>query len=231
MLVGDQLVQLKSMPTHGTKPEDLNPNKLRQRSHAAGYLAKHGTILELYAGAGNLSERVYARLNPARMVLVDDDAESIAQAKSRLRTVSARKEFFVVNNEQFIKKGGLRRYPDLTLVDFDAYGAPGRLIRLFFENYRVRQPMIVALTDGFPVDVRPWKGMDFGEIYSLKQARPPSLAQICGFHDTMMKNLGSRGRFKSWRINRAFGGRGGRAVYAAYLVQPLGTRSRSFRPG
>jgi len=56
---------------------------------------------------------------------------------------------------------------------------------------------------------------------------PPTPGEICGFHDMMMRNLGARRRFKSWRIGRAFGGKSGRAIYGAYLLRPLDSRSKS----
>ena len=230
-MISEQLIEeilaQKSAPGHITKPEELNAEKHRQRAEAARYLRNHQTILELYAGEGNLSEKVYAPLNPRRMVLVDDDARALEKAKVRLARFGVKKEFYPMTNEQFIKRGYLRKYPDVSLVDFDAYGSPGRTVQLFFDNYRVRQPMIAALTDGFPTDMRPWKQVNWSDMYALKQARPPTLGEICTFHDAMMRNLGARRRFKSWRIGRAFGGKSGRAVYGAYLLRPLDSRSKS----
>jgi hypothetical protein len=232
-MISEQLIEeilaQKSAPAHITKPEELNAEKHRQRAEAARYLRNHQTILELYAGEGNLSEKVYAPLNPRRMVLVDDDARALEKAKVRLARFGVKKEFYPMTNEQFIKRGYLRKYPDVSLVDFDAYGSPGRTVQLFFDNYRVRQPMIAALTDGFPTDMRPWKQVNWSDMYALKQARPPTLGEICTFHDAMMRNLGARRRFKSWRIGRAFGGKSGRAVYGAYLLRPLDSRSKSSR--
>ena len=215
-MISEQLIEeilaQKSAPAHITKPEELNAEKRQQRAEAARYLRNHQTILELYAGVGNLSEKVYAPLNPRRMVLVDDDARALEKAKVRLARFGVKKEFYPMPNEQFIKRGYLRKYPDVSLVDFDAYGSPGRTVQLFFDNYRVRQPMIAALTDGLPTDMR------------LKEATPSTPGEICGFHDVMMRNLGGRRGFKSWRIGRAFGGKSGRAVYGAYLVRPVSQR-------
>jgi DNA adenine methylase len=155
-MISEQLIEeilaQKSAPAHITKPEELNIEKQRQRAEAARYLSNHHTILELYAGEGNLSEKVYAPLNPRRMVLVDDDAQALEKARSRLASFGVKKEFYPMPNEQFIKRGYLRKYPDISLVDFDAYGSPGRTVQLFFDNYRVRQPMIATLTDEFPTD-------------------------------------------------------------------------------
>ena len=240
-LISDQVIEEileeKSAPAH-SKPEALNPEKQRQRAEAARYLSNHQTILELYAGEGNLSEKVYAPLNPRRMVLVDDDARALEKAKVRLARFGVKKEFHPMSNEQFIKRGYLRKYRDISLVDFDAYGSPGRTVQLFFDNYRVRQPMIAALTDGFPIHVHRWKDpspnatngpadTDYTEMYALKSWDAPSLGDMCGFHDIMMRNIGARRGFKSWRIGRAFGGKSGRVVYGAYLVRPLDSHSKS----
>jgi hypothetical protein len=223
-------LELKSAPTHGTRPEDLNANKMRQRWFAAKALSGHRTILELYAGEGNLSERVYARLNPRRMVLVDDDQGALERARQRLAKFSIKKEFYPISNERFIKDH-LGRYSDISLVDFDPYGSPGRTVAKFFERYRVRQPMIVALTDGLPVDMRPWRTIDYMDMYSLgKSVSPPSVGEICQMHDVMMKNLGARSGFVAKRLNRDFGGRSGRAVYGAYLLRPVGTQAKFFHP-
>ena len=148
----EEILAQKSAPAHITKPEELNAEKRQQRAEAARYLRNHHTILELYAGEGNLSEKVYAPLNPRRMVLVDDDARALEKAKVRLARFGVKKEFYPMPNEQFIKRGYLRKYPDISLVDFDAYGSPSRTVQLFFDNYRVRQPMIATLTDEFPTD-------------------------------------------------------------------------------
>lgn len=233
---------LKSAATHGNEPdyEELSKAKFDQRAQAARYLSKHSTILELYAGKGMLSSQVYAKLNPRRMVLVDDDPANLEQAKAQLGKTGIRADYYPMKNQQFIKKGYLKKYPDVSLLDFDAYGTPGPLVKQFFENYRVRQPMVLMLTDGFPIHIHRRKdpnevntsaAVDYDDVYSLKSWQAPSLGDVCGMHDTMMKNLGARGRFKSWRINRGFGGKSGRVVYAAYLLRPQGIASTRGRPG
>ena len=153
MSIVEAILEVKRAPTHGVRPEDLNPNKFRQRAAAAGYLAKHGTIMELYAGDGDLSEKVYSKLNPRRMVLVDDDEQALQKAKSRLADVGVAKYFYPMKNEKFIKEKA-RLFKDTTLVDFDAYGSPSRTVQLFFDNFRVREPMIVCFTDGLPVHMQ-----------------------------------------------------------------------------
>jgi len=231
MSLVEEILEVKRAPTHGAMPEDLNPNKFRQRAAAAGYLAKHGTIMELYAGDGDLSEKVYSKLNPRRMVLVDDDEQALQKAKSRLADVGVAKYFYPMNNEKFIREKA-RQFHDTTLVDFDAYGSPGRTIQLFFDHFKVRHPMIVAMTDGFPIHIHRWKDpnpnaingpadTDYIEMYSLKSWGAPALGEVCQMHDVMMKNIGRRLHFKSWRINRAFGGQSGRVIYAAYLLRPI----------
>ena len=199
-MISEQLIEeilaQKSAPGHITKPEELNAEKRQQRAEAARYLAKHTTILELYAGEGNLSEKVYARLNPQRMVLVDDDERALQKAKQRLAPFGIAKFFYPMSADRFIEKGFLRRYPDITLVDFDAHQTPHRTIQLFLDHYPIRGPMIVAFTD------------------RLMQQ------EAFGLEDMAMKNFGARRSFRAWRINRAFGGPNGR-VYAGYLLRPV----------
>lgn len=210
-MISEQLIEeilaQKSAPAHITKPEELNAEKHRQRAEAARYLRNHQTILELYAGEGNLSEKVYAPLNPRRMVLVDDDARALEKARVRLARFGVKKEFYPMPNEQFIERGYLRKYSDVSLVDFDAHGSPSGTVQLFFDNYRVRQPMIAALTDSF--------------LIAIKQAGAPTLGDICMCHEAMMRNLGARRGFKSWRIGQAFGAKSARVVYAAFLLRPV----------
>jgi len=232
MSLVEAILEVKRAPAHGLPDYDkYSQDKVKQRADAAHYLSKHGTIMELYAGEGNLSEKVYSKLNPRRMVLVDDDEEALNKAQQRLADVRAAKHFYPMNNEKFIKEKA-KLFRDTSLVDFDAYGSPGRTIQLFFDNFKVRQPMIVALTDGFPIHIHRWKDpnpgatngpadTDYIEMYSLKSLPAPSLGEVCEMHDVMMKNIGRRVHFKSWRLNRAFGGQSGRVVYAAYLLRPI----------
>jgi hypothetical protein len=205
-LISEQQIEEILAQKSALGAKSLSAEKHQQRAEAARYLSNHQTILELCAGEGSLSEKVYAPLNPRRMVLVDADAQALEKAKIRLAGFGVKKEFHSMRPEQFIKRGFLRRYPDISLVDIDASDSPGPTVQLFFDTYRVRQPMIVALTDGLSV--------------SVKQA----LGETCMLHDEMMRNLGARRGFRSWRIGRAFEAKSARAIYAAYLLRPVGTR-------
>ena len=55
-----------------------------------------------------------------------------------------------MDNLKFIAQK-LSLLPDLSVADFDAYGTPNRQVKLFFENRKLRKPLLVFATDGFRI--------------------------------------------------------------------------------
>jgi hypothetical protein len=143
MSLVEAILEVKRAPTHGVRPEDLNPNKFKQRAAAAGYLSKHRTIIEF--GGSDLSERVYVKLNPRRLILVQDDAEGLDEARIRLADAGVMKQFYPMRPERFIPEKA-RLFSDITLVDFNSATS---LIPMFLESFRVRRPVVLAFTGEF----------------------------------------------------------------------------------
>ena len=118
-------------------------------ARARDRLPEHDWILELYAGRGALTENVYAG-HCNKLWLVDADNANLQVARDRLETFNY--EAFCMDNLKWLKnyfRFKVEAFQEhLTLVDFDAFGMPGRQIQRFFELFRVQRPLCVAVTDG-----------------------------------------------------------------------------------
>lgn len=208
---------------------ELHPEKLRQRRELANQLKRKGDVLEVFAGEGELTEEVYANRKVGKVVLVDKDADSLAEADRRLKG-KVRREIVVADNRQWLaNEMDSKTLRNLKLVDFDAYGSPADQIRLFFDNYPVEKPLLVALTDGSAFWVgfhqnaegRRWLKKKYGLDVLPKQVgniRYGTRQQQLAVLNKFMKNQGQKHGFKVEPVNVAFGDR--RTIYAGYKVTP-----------
>ena len=129
----------------------LHPNKAAQRSELVENL-KGGTVLELFAGEGNLSKHVYAD-KADRIIAVDMDSRALKKAEEKLKD-NIEVETYPSHNVDWIEnKLPEMQLGDLKVVDFDAFGSPADSMKAFFENYKVTHPMRVGVTDGSSVYV------------------------------------------------------------------------------
>jgi hypothetical protein len=123
--------------------------KVNQRAELRDRLPEHDWILELFAGRGALTEKVYAGYCN-KLWLVDADNANLQVARSRLEGFTY--EAFFMDNLKWLKnylRFKVEAFQEhLTLVDFDAFGMPGRQIQRFFELFRIQRPLCVAITDG-----------------------------------------------------------------------------------
>ncbi|MEM2094590.1 MAG: hypothetical protein QXI32_04775, partial [Candidatus Bathyarchaeia archaeon] len=55
--------------------------------------------------------------------------------------------------------------PDVSFVDFDAYGCPNQQIIKFFENYPVKHAVVVNVTDGSLLNMKRLATIDLGKYY------------------------------------------------------------------
>ena len=59
-----------------------------------------------------------------------------------------RREIYAGDNREWIKeKMADVDLSDLVSVDFDAFGNPTDTMQVFFDNYKIRKPLYVSLTD------------------------------------------------------------------------------------
>ena len=123
--------------------------KVKLRTELRDKIPEHDWVLELYAGRGALTEKVYAG-HCNKIWLVDADSGNLQVARERLEGVNY--ESFCMDNLKWLKRYLRFKVEEfqehLTLVDFDAFGMPGRQIQRFFELFRVQRPLCVAITDG-----------------------------------------------------------------------------------
>jgi len=199
---------------------DLHPVKLEQRQRLADWIKEKGTVLELYAGKGNLSKNVYAR-KAKRLVLVDKDAKALRQAHKKLKGV-VKHDIIAMDNMAFIENMNLDDYRGLVLVDFDPFGSPAKTAKAFFDKYPVNKPLLVAFTDGSSQHNRfiqdeegkRWLRRTYGV------ARIPSSTRE-GVISTLDRFMHLQGRRHSFSVERVSVGHGdANTVYVGYLIKP-----------
>jgi hypothetical protein len=118
-----------------------------------GLEAGKGTILELFAGRGYITEKIYASLSPRRIIAIDKDDYELRLYRRRVRKALKGKntaiETYRMDNVEWIREVMPNiDLSDLILVDFDASGCPAKAMKAFFETYRVRGELRIRITDG-----------------------------------------------------------------------------------
>lgn len=183
---------------------------------------KGGTVLELFAGEGILSRMVYSNIFD-KIIAVDKDKEAL---KILERRVKGRVELEIYNMdnirfcEDILPKLEIK---DLKCVDFDAYGSPILCIRSFFKNYKIKNELCVALTDGIGAYLarkdeearRKFIKENYNIEYTGKWSREKQKEII----DMFMKKLGERYGFEVEFINEDIGRQW--AIFKGYKVYPL----------
>lgn len=202
----------------------LHPSKAAQRSELVRNL-KGGTVLELFAGEGNLSKHVYAD-KADRIIGVDVDSRALKKAEEKLKD-DVEVETYASHNVDWIEnKLPEMELGDLKVVDFDAFGSPADSMKAFFENYKVNHPMRVGVTDGSSVYVsqlgvahneakrREWIRRKYGVGYRGSWDRAKQMEIL----DNFMRRLGDEHGFKVREVNEDHGDQW--AVYKGYTVAP-----------
>jgi hypothetical protein len=79
-----------------------------------------------------------------KLICVEKDEKTFKQLATNLR--SSTTELRCVDNLAFLTN--VSNIPDVSFVDFDAYGCPNLQIQKFFANYPVKRAIMVNVTDG-----------------------------------------------------------------------------------
>ena len=204
----------------------IHPVKLRQRMVLGQHIQRRGgTVIEVYAGRGNLSSKVYASRG-RRLVLLDSDAKSLQQAHGKLKGRVVHETVCMDNVKWMNQEMNPRDYPDVVLVDFDAFGCPAEPAKAFFNNYPVKRPMYVAFTDGSSLhnryiqddEGRKW----LRSTYGVNRIPDSSRAGTIGTLDQFMEVEGRKHGFSAEKISVGHGD--ANTVYAGYRITP--TRRR-----
>jgi len=104
-----------------------------------------GVALDLFAGGGEIAGRLYRDFR--ELHLVEKDGRKFARLQSAFSNCPGGR-LWKMNNLEFLK-GKLHTLSGLSLVDFDAYGSPNKQLQLFFQNWKIKAPLLVFATDGF----------------------------------------------------------------------------------
>jgi len=213
--------------------ENLQKEKLNQRLELLEYLKTKGRILELYAGRGFLSQ-VYANF-ATELILVDKREDYLQEAKQKIHGKVSYK-IFCKDNRKFIRED-LPCLGNIDFVDFDAFGSCAEQIKLFFDVYIVKKPLLVAVTDGlglrwgwvctnyesfehyakkyFLEKPKQKPGVRF---MALKPVRVPR-SFVKFFDELLMMQIAKRYKLKVKKINE-FERPRGFPVYLGFLVTP-----------
>jgi len=201
-------------PAWGVEPDPEVPEKFEQRTQARDAMKNHDTILELYAGRGFLTERVY-KGHGKLLVLVDDEQRFLKQVKEKIRGQKA--HLYYMDNMHFLDRY-IRRYPEITLVDFDAYGSPAFQIQRFFARYPINHRVVISITDGmmagWPTLSKDWEGR-----YFVRPKKQPGKEDFPGFMDSLMKTMAKQHHFDFKKINEVWKDRAA-TYYCSYLISP-----------
>lgn len=118
------------------------------------------TILELYAGEGNLSELYAPKCR--KLVCVEKDDEVFGKLRDRLHAWNV--EAHNCDNMEYLEEF---HEPEITFVDFDAFGCPNFQIAKFFERHPVTRAIVVNATDGSLLNLQRGANIDLEKYYSL----------------------------------------------------------------
>jgi len=201
---------------HYSGSPDLTPAKKWQRRALLQKMSP-GTVLELYAGKGNLSAEVWKH-KAKKIILVDKNAEYLREAAAKLKG----KSHVIVraNNLKWLEQElPQEKLSNLTVVDFDAFGSPAPQIRRFFNGLPVKKSMIVAVTDGSCIYAKIGDGNEKRKFFLDNYGSFPDGtrdAQLKALDGLMQKQARTHG-FKVQPINAGFGRQ---TVYAGYKITP-----------
>lgn len=134
-------------------------DKIRLRLWTLGFWRQE-TVLDLYAGEGNLS-RLYAP-KCERLVCVEKDGEVF---KRLCENIQGFGNVSFVNDDNMSFLETVDEIEDVSFADFDAYGCPNKQIMKFFEKVPVQRAIMVNVTDGGFFNLRRMANMDLEELY------------------------------------------------------------------
>lgn len=222
--------RVKASSASGSAPS-LNPAKVQQRRvlmrrATSRAKRKSGTVLELYAGRGSLTKKVYAR-KAKKVVMVDKDRNALRQADRKLKG-RVKREIIAEDNRKYIKREMKpSQLKNLKVVDFDAYGCPADTMKAFFKKYPVKKTLHVAVTDG--------SARYLGYTKSTRRARSwvkrrygvePNKGTKLGTREAQreillkfMKKEGRKHGFKVEEVSVAHGG--SHTIYVGYKLTPV----------
>lgn len=134
-------LQTVTYKTKTAQHVDLNRNKLMQRTELLDHLEGKTTALELFGGMGFLSSELYQKIFN-KIFFVEMNEQYIKIAKSKLD--NKKYQFFNMDNMKFLEKFSNK----VDFVDFDAFGSTVKIVSTFLQNYKFKNKLVIAVTDG-----------------------------------------------------------------------------------
>jgi hypothetical protein len=198
-----------------------NPEKFAFRRGAIAQDRRRCKVIELRAGVGYLTSRVYARAYQEVVAVEKDPAHFRRLLKRAGRFANVR--FHHKADADFIKDD-LPAHMDFSAVDCDAFGAPGETVTQFFEAVgdRAPRPFLLLLTDGGLLVLRRRAPINLYRHYLLGDDEvkvPP--ADLAGrfeeVQEDFVKRLAARHGY-SVRPVGALRNHGETVLYSAYVV-------------
>jgi tRNA G26 N,N-dimethylase Trm1 len=202
------------------KCPELTPSKVVQRSELADKV-DGGTVLEAYAGKGNLTDTVYAKAAD-KVVLVDKNQQALNRATAKLKGKVKTETVCMDNTKWLENEMSPSELHNLKLIDFDAFGSPADPMKAFFKRFPVKHKMFVAVTDGSKSYIgfnkgaaaKSWLRRNYGIDLNASGSREDQVRIL----DNFMQVLGRHHGFNVKPINAGFGKQ--LAVYAGYQITP-----------
>jgi hypothetical protein len=201
---------------HYSGSPDLSPAKKWQRRALAEHMNK-GTVLELFAGKGNLSKNVWAP-KASKLILVDKRDDYLKEAATKLKG----KTHVIVkaNNLKWLENElPQEQINNLSAVDFDAFGSPAKQLNTFFDNIPIKRSMLVAVTDGSCIYAKIGDGNMKSRFFKENYGR-----LVNGTRDSQLRALDglmqAQGRKHGFRVQPINAGFGRQTVYAGYKITP-----------
>jgi len=201
--------------------DHINPEKFAFRRAALRYDRRRAKVIELYAGVGYLTARVYA---PAyrELVAVEKDAASFRRLVRRVGRFAGA-HYYHKNNGRFIEED-LAAHLDFSAVDFDAFGAPGEVVIAFFAAIagKVARPFLLLMTDGGLLAARRRAPINLYKYYLAGpdevRPAPPSLAgRFAAFQADFVRRLARRHGFVATPAGAARS-HNQTVLYSAYII-------------
>lgn len=203
--------------------DHINPEKFAFRREALAHDRRRAKVIELYAGVGYLTSRVYA---PAyrEVVVVEKDPEHFRRLLRRLGLL-ANVRYYNKANADFIAED-LPNHLDFSAVDLDAFGSPGEVAVEFFGAIKGKGsgPFLLLMTDGGLLAARRRAPMNLYRYYLTgpdETRRPP--AGLAGHFEEFQARFVERLAYRHGFASRAAGARRNRnetVLYSAYVVAP-----------
>lgn len=204
------------------KCPELTPSKAVQRTELAEKI-DGGTVLELFAGKGNLSDKVYSK-EADKIVLVEKQPALLKKADEKLNG-KVKHEAVCADNLDWLRneltQDQIRKLRP-SLVDFDPFGSPAATMKEFFKQVPIRKKTFIAVTDGSKMYLgykkgaaaHSWLRKNYGIDLNAQGTREDQIRVL----DAFMQTLGRHYNFKVRPVNAGFGKHN--AVYAGYEIVP-----------